>query len=306
MSKHTCDSPLVSVIMPVYNGENHIGKSINSVLNQSYKTIEVVVVNNSSTDKTEQIVLDMSKIDSRVNLVSIKEKGRSVARNVGIEQSKGDYILFLDADDYLFEHVIEKSISKILQGYSVVYNKSIYVDVNERFLKKTENINVKTVFKTLLKGNIFPINSIVFEKTLTKDISFPTGIEHCEDWKYWVSLFQANKKKMKIANLDVVGSKIYVHTNNTSNNYQAMKFSELNYLVEFKRKFKTIDLVRDLKIISLMNNRNICSKEDRINLIKLLTWDLKIMNYLFNHKLMKNYQRKFYNNKKQSIYEKVD
>ncbi|MFN3692324.1 MAG: glycosyltransferase family 2 protein, partial [Fervidobacterium sp.] len=92
--------PLVSVIIPAYNVEGYIEKTIESVLNQTYRNLEIIVVNDGSTDKTREIAYNILK-NSGVNFKIIDQtnQGVSVARNVGIENASGDYIKFLDGDD---------------------------------------------------------------------------------------------------------------------------------------------------------------------------------------------------------------
>lgn len=91
----------ISVIIPVYNGEEYLHECLTSVLKQSFKQLEIIVVNDSSTDNSQSIIDDFAQSDSRlISVILKKNKGVSTARNVGIGRAKGDYILFLDADDY--------------------------------------------------------------------------------------------------------------------------------------------------------------------------------------------------------------
>jgi len=91
------DDPLVSVIMPAYNAEKYIAEAIKSVVSQSYRTFELVVVDDGSTDRTRQIVASFA--DERIKYIRKKNGGASSARNRGIEESKGDFLITLDADD---------------------------------------------------------------------------------------------------------------------------------------------------------------------------------------------------------------
>ena len=91
--------PLVSIITPAYNAEKYIKETIESVLGQTYKNWELIIVNDGSTDSTEEIIKSFD--DSRVVLLSQKNSGVSSARNLGMQSSKGKYITFLDADDVL-------------------------------------------------------------------------------------------------------------------------------------------------------------------------------------------------------------
>ena len=97
---------LFSVIIPTYNRANMIGKAIDSVLAQTYTNWELIIVDDGSTDNTKDVV--QSYNDSRIKYFYQENKGRSVARNYGIELSKGDYISFLDDDDYYLENFLEE------------------------------------------------------------------------------------------------------------------------------------------------------------------------------------------------------
>ena len=99
---------LISVIIPVYNVEKYIEDSLNSVLNQSFKDIEVICVDDESTDNSLRILNEFEARDKRVKVISQKNKGNGGARNTGLKHASGDYVYFLDADDLLFENALEK------------------------------------------------------------------------------------------------------------------------------------------------------------------------------------------------------
>ena len=92
---------LVSVIIPVYNTAEYLEKCLNSVLTQDYKNIEVLCIDDGSTDLSPKILQEFEQRDARLKVTTIKHSGVSIARNVGIEQAKGSAIMFVDADDYL-------------------------------------------------------------------------------------------------------------------------------------------------------------------------------------------------------------
>ena len=105
-------SKMVSIIVPVYNGEEYIEKCVDSILRQNYKNFEVIIVNNGSEDRTEQICTNIEKRDHRVKLFSTENRGVSIARNIGIKESCGDYIGFVDSDDYVDSNFISILVKK--------------------------------------------------------------------------------------------------------------------------------------------------------------------------------------------------
>lgn len=101
---------LVSVIIPVYNGELYIENCVRSVINQTYQYLEIIIINDGSIDKTMEICNNMTRIDKRIKLINQLNKGPSAARNVGLNEKKGDYIFFLDSDDWIEETCISNLI----------------------------------------------------------------------------------------------------------------------------------------------------------------------------------------------------
>ena len=96
---------MISVILNVFNGEKYIKKCLESIINQTYKDIEIVIVNDGSTDDTKKII--ESYKDKRIKLINQENMGLSLSRNVGIDNSKGDYLYFVDVDDYLEKDALE-------------------------------------------------------------------------------------------------------------------------------------------------------------------------------------------------------
>lgn len=92
---------LISVILPVYNVGKFIGKCLASIISQSYTNMEIILVNDGSTDNSVEIINEYIDKDERIKLVNSENKGVSVARNIGLEKSQGDFIVFIDSDDYI-------------------------------------------------------------------------------------------------------------------------------------------------------------------------------------------------------------
>lgn len=101
---------LVSVIIPVYNVEDYLEKCINSVLNQQYEKLQIIIVNDGSTDRSAEICGEYEKKDSRIEVIHQKNSGLSAARNVALKRAVGDYIIFVDGDDYISPQLVGKTI----------------------------------------------------------------------------------------------------------------------------------------------------------------------------------------------------
>lgn len=97
----------VSVIVPIYNVEKYLKYSIGGILKQSYKNLEIILVNDGSQDNSLAICEEYSKIDNRIKIISVENGGQGKARNIGLQHSTSDWILFLDADDYYYNNAVE-------------------------------------------------------------------------------------------------------------------------------------------------------------------------------------------------------
>ena len=111
-------SPKISVIVPAYNAEKTIERCLKSILKQTYHNLEVIVVNDGSKDSTELILSRIEKNDVRVHLITIENGGVSHARNVGIDNASGEYITFVDSDDYIDEEMYT-SLMELIQKYDI-------------------------------------------------------------------------------------------------------------------------------------------------------------------------------------------
>lgn len=105
----------VSIVMPVYNAEKFLARSIESVIHQSYPSIELLLVNDGSTDGSEAICRRYARKDPRIKILSQKNKGPAAARNTGVREATGEFVFFLDADDFLSENALEILIAKYLE-----------------------------------------------------------------------------------------------------------------------------------------------------------------------------------------------
>lgn len=125
------DSPLVSVVIPAYNAQVYIERTISSVLAQTYQNLEVLVVDDGSRDRTAEIVKSIAQKDRRVTLLQQSNGGVAAARNLGIEKSSGKFIAPIDADDIWYPHNIEKQVQCMLEGgdsVGLIYSWSIDID----------------------------------------------------------------------------------------------------------------------------------------------------------------------------------
>jgi glycosyltransferase EpsH len=130
----------ISVIIPIYNSANYLSDCLNSILNQTFKDIEIICINDGSTDNSENILREFIKKDKRIIIINQENKGAGSARNKGIEISKGEYISFIDADDMFHFKTLEIAYENIIKNYSDIvqfgyinnFNNKIDTKINHK------------------------------------------------------------------------------------------------------------------------------------------------------------------------------
>ena len=132
---------LISIVVPVYNVEEYLSRCLDSIINQTYKNIEIICVNDGSTDNSLKILTTYSELDYRIKIISQENQGLSEARNIGIKNSSGEYIGFIDSDDSIDEKYFE-----------VLYNNLIIHDADIS-CAKTRYIGFNDVVKYNIKKN---------------------------------------------------------------------------------------------------------------------------------------------------------
>ena len=191
------DSPIISIIIPLYNGEKYISRTINSVLNQSFNDFEIIVVNDGSTDDGCNRVNDFS--NPKITLVHQKNSGVSAARNKGIEIGKGEYFAFLDADDEWDEFFLEKLIHLTKKypnagiytsGYRMVFPSGSNVEITliEK-LNKKETLLVSDYFHKANGGAFIQTSGVMIPRNVIKDLGpFIVGKQWGEDVEMWARI----------------------------------------------------------------------------------------------------------------------
>jgi glycosyltransferase involved in cell wall biosynthesis len=186
-------APLVSVIIPAYNRANILPRAINSVLNQTYQDFEIIIVDDNSTDDTEDIVKKIS--DGRIQYIkNQKNVGAAVARNVGIESSKGKYIAFLDSDDEWLPEKLSKQIRLFENSSSnvgVVYSGLTIIDngrpVSVRKPQKRGDLRKDIV----LENWVGPLSTgVVSQECFINCGLFDESLPACQDWDLWIQIAQ--------------------------------------------------------------------------------------------------------------------
>ena len=197
-------SPLISIVMPTYNREYEIKIAINSVINQSYKNWELIIVDNYSGDKTEELIKSFN--NKKIFYYKIKNNGIiAKSRNYGIRKSKGKIISFLDSDDWWKFNKLELAMQYINNGYEFTYHRKYVVKsrhTNYNFIKTLAYNSSGSMFYNLLqKGNCIPNSSVTLHKYLLENINgFDESPEVAgsEDFDGWLRLSKITNKFCKL------------------------------------------------------------------------------------------------------------
>lgn len=177
---------LISIIIPVYNVENYINKCISSVLCQSYENLEIIVIDDGSTDNTREIVKKLCETDLRIILIEQENHGVSFARNVGIKHAKGDYLMFIDGDDWLEKDAICQMLlyainsdAEIIKG-SFIWRDPIH-NIKRDYILAEKKYEKQEVIKMFLCGRNIP--SSVCGSLYKRDFIYKNNLFFNEDEK---------------------------------------------------------------------------------------------------------------------------
>lgn len=176
------NEPLISIVIPVYNVENYIFKCLKSITNQTYKNIEVIMINDGSTDNSRKICDVFVKDDSRFKIFDKINGGLSDARNFGVEKSKGKYITFVDSDDYVDDDYVEylyRIIKRNGVRMSICQHRTLFNNgkVEGHSYHGVEKISSENALRRLLYSNEIDTSAWakLYEAKMFDDIAFPFG-----------------------------------------------------------------------------------------------------------------------------------
>ena len=212
--------PEISVILPVFNSEEFIGKAIESVLAQTFEDFELIIVNDGSTDSSKEIIDSFS--DERIRIISQSNQGPGAARNNALKMAQGSYVMYLDSDDWFCPDALEVAYSEITKyDADFTFFKMINYDgeryyENDWFELKTLQVFENKVFNPReTPGSIFDLSVGVCQKIYNRffleriDARFPEGI-FFEDMPFFYYVF------LKAERISIVNRRLYVRRKHTS------------------------------------------------------------------------------------------
>lgn len=255
---------LISVIVPVYNIEKYLRRSINSIINQTYSNLEIILVDDGSTDESGKICDEYANIDSRIKVIHKKNGGQASAINLGLDIAKGDYIGFSDPDDYINKNfyknlyilaekydtdITECSMIKVKEEEDIekVYIEEFEVDENEKVelfdgiggLRKLFGEDFADYLETIVKVNK------IYKKEIFNDIRF-SEVRIYEEWGTMYKLYCNTKKNLKMYKVQYVYVQRKTSTvNRPFSEERLLMLDGIEYCINLAKKINQEDLVLD-------------------------------------------------------------
>ena len=242
----------ISVIVPIYNCEDYLEESIKSILNQTFKDIEIICVDDGSTDNSLSILNNIASNDSRIKVSSQENQGPSTIRNYGLKNALGDYLYFFDADDFLVEDALEKAYSNAIRNDSdiVIFKFDMYRDnrllehSSDHIEKQFPNVdfnnftfNCYDYRKCAFRGSFSPWLKLYKKEFLDKHecFGFPFNLNH-QDVPFHVMTF------LKASKISYVPEYLYHYRLDNP------KSITNNRLIKYDHIFKIIQIVEDFLV----------------------------------------------------------
>ena len=196
--------PLVSIIIPLYNAELFIIETIDSILSQTYNNFEIIVIDNASTDNSIKLIKNLKNTKIRIISLKINSGGPAKPRNIGIENSNGEYIAFLDSDDIWHKDKLKIQIDYMLKyKYNFTSTNSILIDKNSKIINSIKykildlinKGNSKKNMCDLVKNKFIATSSVIVKKEFISLFNQDKELISVEDLCLWLTLF--NKVNIK-------------------------------------------------------------------------------------------------------------
>lgn len=291
--------PLISIIVPVYNVQQYLSKCIESILNQTMKNFELILINDGSNDKSPEICDKYSLKDSRIEVIHKENEGVSIARNTGINISKGKYIVFADSDDYVDENwcyemykaIINNNKNMIMTGITIYNTRSNNNIINK--LNLISDINISRIkkkdFFILYKKQLInsPCNKIYITKIIKdNNVRFKENLRLGEDLLFNLEYLKFMDEDIIILNKSLYN---YILTDKESldNKYYEHLFEIYNklyselyaYMVLFNTDIKKYEVSFYSSYLSMLMRvlHNTFNKENKTSFFHKINLNSKIL-----------------------------
>ena len=235
----------ISIIVPIYNAEKYLKKCIDSLINQTKKEIEIILINDGSTDNSEKIIKEYN--DERIVYFKNKNQGIGITRNFGIERSHGKYLLFIDSDDYIELNTCEVLYNKVIEEKLDIVVCNFYKDFEDG---RIEKITIDKFNTTSIKENpkiINIINPSPWNKLFKKELIDKNNIRFVENKKYEDAPFftGAIKYAKRIGQVNDYLNYYVIHNNSETLVRDRRCFDIFDILDIIRGQYKEIDYMKE-------------------------------------------------------------
>lgn len=241
------EAPLISVIIPCYNHGKYIPTAVNSILEQDYKNTEIILVDDGSTDDTTQ---QAAKFPS-VKYIYQANQGLSAARNTGITASKGEFLLFLDTDDWLTKDALTKNFESLKAAPGAAFVSGGHIKISDKG-KIIEEVATKVEndhYLNLLQGNYIGMHAtVLYRRWIFDHFKYDTALRACEDYDLYLNI----ARKFPVIHHTHIIAYYLIHDSNMSGNRKMMLETVLKVLERQRKNVET-----DEERAALENGRNI-------------------------------------------------
>lgn len=281
------NSPTVSVVIPTYNRAHLTGRAIRSVLNQTYHDFEIIVVDDGSTDNTEEVIKKIQEQDKRIRYIQHeKNKGAAAARNTGIKAAQGEYIAFQDSDDEWLPEKLEKQMKAFATapaGVGVVYTGHWRIEDNKKIYMPSSMVTQKegNIHKELLKegfGFVITPSAVIRKKCFEKSGMFDENLPRLQEWELFIRV--SKYYKFKCIDEPLVNS--YCKSDSISTSHEALiKALEIiltRHYEDFKENGKSLSKrYYSIGIFLCSNNKIKQGRSYLIKAVKIYPFNIKFL-----------------------------
>lgn len=250
----------VSIIVPAYNQSSYLQETLQSIHYQTYGSWECIIINDGSTDNTENVALTWCERDNRFVYNYQENQGLSAARNKGLKLASGDFIQFLDADDLIEENRLNICF-ELIRSYNLdgIVSNFMVLDDNSRLIPpfcdlKAEYLDYKSILLDWDSKFSIPIHCGLFKKDLFENFLFPVSLNAKEDWIMWIYLFQ-NKPRFEF-----VDKPLAIYRKNSqgmTKDWARMLRERLNALLYLERVVDNEDFIILVKELAIQNTEDL-------------------------------------------------
>ena len=237
---------LVSIIIPYYKKKNYIKKTINSILRQTYKKFEIIIINDEPGELSKNILSFLKKKDNRIKIINNKKNiGAGESRNKGIKIAKGKYIAFIDSDDLWKKNKLLKQIEFMHKKNIEISHTSYEIIDDDSVIKGTRQAKIMN-YKKLIKSCDIGLSTVILKKSLIENLRFP-NLKTKEDYVLWLKI----TKKGKITHALNTRLVQWRKSNNSLSSSVFRKLIDGYYVYRYYLKFNVIKSLYSLLVLSI-------------------------------------------------------